>query len=55
MRAAAAALQAIDWSPSVSLEFGSASLHEEARRCKRAISFDTDFVIAGFSLWEGEP
>ena len=80
IRAAAAALEAIDKSPSVSLEFGSASLHEEARRwmarfddqvisytdatsfaamtarrCKRAISFDNDFVIAGFALWEGEP
>ena len=26
-----------------------------ARRCKVALSFDHDFVKAGFSLWEGEP
>jgi predicted nucleic acid-binding protein len=27
----------------------------KARRCKEAISFDHDFVVAGFSLWAGEP
>lgn len=26
-----------------------------ARRCKVAISFDRDFIVAGFALWEGEP
>lgn len=26
-----------------------------SRKCKVAISFDRDFVLAGFSLWEGEP
>jgi predicted nucleic acid-binding protein len=27
----------------------------KTRRCTRAISFDHDFVIAGFSLWAPEP
>ena len=27
----------------------------KARRCKEAISFDHDFVVAGYSLWAGEP
>lgn len=80
IRPAAAALEVIDASPSVSVHFATAALHREARlwlarfhdqvisytdassfalmtarRFKVAISFDRDFVIAGFSLWEGEP
>lgn len=80
IKPAATALEVIDKSPSVSIDFGSAALHSEARqwlarfddqvisytdatsfaamtarRCKVAISFDHDFIVAGFSLWEGEP
>ncbi len=80
IRPAAAALDVIDKSPSVSVHFASASLHRDARswlakfddqlitytdaasfalmtarRCKVALSFDHDFVLAGFALWEGEP
>ena len=80
IRPAAAALDVIDKSPSVSVHFSTAALHREtrgwltkfddqvitytdaasfalmtARRCKVALSFDRDFVLAGFSLWEAEP
>jgi predicted nucleic acid-binding protein len=80
IKPAFAALDVIDRSPSVSVDFATATLHREARawlarfddqvisytdatsfalmtvrRCKVAISFDHDFVIAGFALWEGEP
>lgn len=80
IKPAAAALDVIDRSPSVSVHFSTGSLHREARgwlarfhdqvisytdatsfalmtarNCKVAISFDRDFVLAGFSLWEGEP
>lgn len=80
IKPAAAALDVIDRSPSVSVHFSTAPLHQEARRwlarlpdqvisyadatsfatmsarkCKVALSFDHDFVLAGFSLWEGEP
>jgi uncharacterized protein len=80
IRPAAAALDVIDKSPSVSVHFATAVVHREARswlarfddqvisytdaasfalmkrrRCKEAISFDQDFVVAGFSLWSGEP
>ena len=80
IKPAAAALDVVDRSPSVSVCFSTAPLHREARgwlarfhdqvisytdatsfalmttrKCKVAISFDHDFVLAGFSLWDGEP
>lgn len=80
IKPAAAALDVIDRSPSVSVQFSTAAIHRDARawltrlhdqvisyadatsfavmtarKCKAAISFDHDFVLAGFSLWEGEP
>lgn len=80
IKPAAAALDVIDKSPSVSVHFSTEPIHRDARlwlarfhdqvisytdassfalmkarRCKVAISFDHDFVFAGFSLWEGEP
>ena len=80
IKPAAAALEVLDRSPSVSIQFSSTSLHREARAwlarfpdqvisyadatsfaamtarsCRLAISFDHDFVLAGFTLWQGEP
>lgn len=80
IKPAAAALDVVDRSPSVSVHFSTAAIHRDARlwlsrfhdqvisytdassfalmkahRCKAAISFDHDFVLAGFSLWEGAP
>ncbi len=79
IRPALAALEVIDQSPSVSVQFVTAAIHGEARawlarlddqvisyadaasfavmkarRCKVALSFDHDFVVAGYSLWDGE-
>lgn len=78
IRPAAAALDSIDKSPSVSVWFDDPSSHQEARRwlsrlsdqvisytdavsfalmkqhrCTVAVSFDHDFVVAGFSRWDG--
>jgi hypothetical protein len=78
IRPASVALEVIDKSPSVSVLYSTAALHQDARawlarfddqvisytdavsfalmkarRCKQAISFDQDFVIAGYSLWHG--
>jgi predicted nucleic acid-binding protein len=78
IRPASVALEVIDKSPSVSVLYSTAALHQDARawlgrfddqvisyndavsfalmkarRCKQAISFDQDFVIAGYSLWDG--
>lgn len=80
IKPAAAALEVIDQSPSVSVQFLSSALHREARgwlaklddqvisytaaasfavmkaqRCGVALSFDHDFLLAGYSLWGGEP
>lgn len=74
---AAAALERIDASPSVTVKFADATIHRDARawlarlgdqvitytdaasfavmkatRCTAALSFDRDFIIAGYTLWQ---
>jgi predicted nucleic acid-binding protein len=78
IRPAAAALERVDASPSVTVKFADLSVHRQARawlaklgdqvisytdaasfalmranRCSVALSFDRDFAIAGYTLWEG--
>lgn len=78
IRPAAAALNVIDQSPGVTVQFATAAIHDDARawlarlgdqvisyadaasfavmkakKCKTALSFDHDFVLAGFSRWYG--